>query len=89
MSLATGEKIHRRSWTETPISDMTISRVHALAIRERQPPIQNSNLVIEWRPGQSVDEDEYDADCVPQNPENDDDDDEYDPEDYEGENDDD
>ena len=83
MSLATGEKIHRRHWTELPISENTISRVHALAIQDQQPLIQHGNLLVEWNPGQPVDEDEYDANYIP--PAGADDDDDYDPDDYDSE----
>jgi Autotransporter beta-domain len=37
MSLETGKRIHRRSWTILPNSDATISRVEALAEHEKMP----------------------------------------------------
>jgi hypothetical protein len=65
MSLETGEQISRHQWTEIPISDIAISRVHALAIRDKQPSIQDCGLVVEWRPSHTVDDDEYDFDYTP------------------------
>jgi hypothetical protein len=77
MSLATGSRISRHNWTELPITDTAIARVEALAANEGQPLVQEQGLVVEWGPGQPIDDDEYDRNYVPV----DDDDDEYD--DYE------
>ena len=51
------------SWMEVPITDIAIARVEALAKQEGQPLLQDSNLLVEWRPNQPFDEDdEYDED---------------------------
>ena len=60
LSLATGARISRHQWTELPITDTCIARVEALAKNEGQPLIQARGLVVEWRPGHLVDDDEYD-----------------------------
>ena len=68
MSLKTGQVITKGpgSWTEIPITDITIARVEALAKQEGQPLLQDSNLLVEWRPNQPVDDnDEYDGDYEP------------------------
>ena len=73
MSLSTGEIITRAPgyWTEVPISDMVIGRVEALAKHQSQPLLQESNLIVENSPDQEVDEDEFDADFVPQDDDSD------------------
>ena len=48
MSLASGKKIHGRTWDEIPISDDVIARVHAIAEEVDQPLITN-NFVFEWK----------------------------------------
>ena len=54
------------SWMEVPITDIAIARVEALAKREGQPMVQDSNLLVEWRPNQPLDEDDkYDDDYEP------------------------
>ena len=68
MSLRTGQVLTKGpgSWTEVPITDVAIARVEALAKQEGQPLIQDSNLLVEWRPNQPFDEDdEYDEDYEP------------------------
>ena len=68
MSLKTGQVLIKGpgSWTEVPITDIAIARVEALAKHEGQPMIQDSNLLVEWRPNQPFDEDdEYDDDYKP------------------------
>lgn len=65
LSLATGEKIHRRSWVDLPISDLVISRVEAIALEEEMPPVDGPNSIIEYNPGHIVDETEYDKDYHP------------------------
>ena len=68
MSLKTGQVLTKGpgSWTEVPITDIAIARVEALAKREGQPMVQDSNLLVEWRPNQPFDEDdEYDDDYKP------------------------
>ena len=74
MSLVTGALISRHSWTELPISDTAIARVEANAKNENQPLIQDSGLVIKWRPDHPIDDDEDDFDyALPPNPVVDDD----------------
>lgn len=46
------------------MTDIAIARVEALALHEKQPLIQEDGLVVEWRPNQPVDVDEYDRDYV-------------------------
>ena len=68
MSLATGRLIPGRgtgSWTEIPIDDNAISRVNTLAADEGMPLIQDDHFVVEWRPGQAVDDDVYDRNYAP------------------------
>jgi hypothetical protein len=65
MSLATGACISRHKWTELPITDTAIARVEALVANEEQPLIQEQGLVVEWAPGQPIDDDEYDRNYVP------------------------
>lgn len=64
MSLATGQKITRKSWDEIPMTDLAIARVEALAVRDGNPPIQESGMLVEWRPDHPIDDDEYDDDYV-------------------------
>ena len=53
-------------WTEVPVTDIAIARVEALAKQEEQPLLQDSNLLVEWRPNQPFDEDDrYDDDYEP------------------------
>ena len=61
MSLATGAKITRHQWTEIPITEATIARVEALAKQDKQPLIQSSGLVVEWRHDMPIDDDIYDV----------------------------
>ena len=65
MSLATGKKLSRHSWTVLPMTDTAIARVEAIALHQQQPLIQASGLVVEWRPDQFIDDTEYDLDYVP------------------------
>ena len=50
MSLKTGQVLTKGpgSWTEVPITDIAIACVEALAKREGQPMIQDSNILMEW-----------------------------------------
>jgi hypothetical protein len=50
MSLATGHRIHRRSWTVLPISDSVISRVEAIAFNENMPLVDTAILLTEYDP---------------------------------------
>jgi hypothetical protein len=65
MSLATGHKISRHSWTELPLTETAIARVEAIAFDEKRPLIQETGLVVEWRHDQEIDESEYDRNYVP------------------------
>ena len=60
MSLATGALISRHGWTELPTTETAIARVEAIAKNENQPLVQDSGLVIKWRPNHPIDDDEYD-----------------------------
>jgi Reverse transcriptase (RNA-dependent DNA polymerase) len=68
MSLATGARIHRRSWTVLPISDSVISRVEAIAYEEEMPPIEKGHLLTEYDPDHIVDLESYDRTYVPPKP---------------------
>ena len=65
MSLATGRKIHRRSWTELPISEAAISRVEAIALEEGMPTVDEDNMISEYDPDAIADESAYDKDYQP------------------------
>jgi hypothetical protein len=65
MSHATGHRISRHNWTELPIADTAIGRVEALGVQDEQPLIQERGLVVEWRPDQLIDDDEYDHNFQP------------------------
>jgi hypothetical protein len=65
MSIETGRRIHRRSWTLLPISDAAISLVEALAFQENMPPIDQDNMVHEYDPDDIADESHFDRDYVP------------------------
>jgi hypothetical protein len=65
MSLTTGQRIHRRSWTVLPISDLVISRVDAIGKEENMPPVDHNNMISEYNPDETVDESAYDRDYNP------------------------
>ena len=68
MSLKTGQVMTKGPgcWTEVPVTDIAIAPVEALAKQEGQPLLQDSNLLVEWRPNQPFDEDdEHDDDYEP------------------------
>jgi hypothetical protein len=65
MSLATGARLARHRWTELPITDLAIARVHALALHQGQPLLQLRNFVVENHPDQPIDDSEYDHDYRP------------------------
>ena len=65
MSLATGALLSRHRWTELPIPDTAIACVHALAIRDGQPLLQDRGFVVEWRPDHPIDDSKYDPDFIP------------------------
>ena len=64
MSLLTGREFKKMPHlcTVLPITDIAIKRLEQIAKDEGQPLIQDSNLLIEWRPDQPFDEDERDLD---------------------------
>ncbi|KAI2490511.1 Reverse transcriptase (RNA-dependent DNA polymerase) [Fragilaria crotonensis] len=64
LSLASGFRVARHRWTALPMTDTAIARVEALAKLEDQPLIQETGLVVEWRPDHPVPDDEYDRDYV-------------------------
>ena len=51
MSLVTGERLNRRSWTELPMDDVVIARVEAMALAQNQPLLKKTGPLFEWRPG--------------------------------------
>jgi len=51
MSLSTGERINRRSWTELPMDNVVIARVEAMALAQDQPLLKKTGPLYEWRPG--------------------------------------
>jgi Reverse transcriptase (RNA-dependent DNA polymerase) len=65
LSLATGHRIHRRSWTIIPISDTVISRVEAIASQESMPLIDDAPMLPEYDPDALVDAAAYDRDYTP------------------------
>ena len=67
LSLATGNRLSRHTWTALPMTETAIARVEALALHDGQPLLQNSGLVVEWRPNQPIDDSEYDHDYEPPN----------------------
>ena len=50
MSLSTGARIHRKSWTELPITRDVVDRVHYLADQSNAPP----ELAFAWRDGSEI-----------------------------------
>jgi hypothetical protein len=44
------------------MTDTGITRVEAITLHEKQPLIQDSGLVVEWRPDQPINDNEYDQD---------------------------
>ena len=44
------------------LTESAIARVEALALHDKQPLIQASGLVVEWRPDHAIDDDAYDLD---------------------------
>jgi hypothetical protein len=67
MSLGTGERIQRRSWTVLPISDIVISRVEAIAFAEEMPRVDTKHSLPEYDPDAVVDISTYDRDFIPVN----------------------
>jgi len=48
LSLASGEVIAQHQWTVCPIQEEVIKRLEVLAIKDKQPLIQSTGLVVEW-----------------------------------------
>ena len=48
MSLMTSKKLHSYQWTELPIPNKVINRVHELAEEENQPLLHNGVPIFEW-----------------------------------------
>jgi hypothetical protein len=67
MSLATGSRIHRRSWTILPISDTVISCVEAIALNEAMPLVDTPTLLTEYDPEEIIDPTTYDRNYQPPN----------------------
>ena len=86
MSLRTGQVFTRTAdrCTVLPITDIAIRRFEQIAKAEGQPNIQKSNLLVEWRPDQPFDEDEFDEDFDDDKNDSDDDDDDDDDVDGDG-----
>lgn len=61
MSLATGARVQRHSWTVVPVNDLVVSRVEALGSQDNMPPVQKSHQIAEHDVNLIVDEDEYDV----------------------------
>ena len=58
LSLAIGRRIERRSWTELPIPEEVIERVHALVRRRKSA----SGLTFGWRDGSRIVDDNVEKD---------------------------
>ena len=61
MNLNTGQVIWRRQFTEIPITDLVINRVHHLADADKQRNIVGGSPLIEWRPGVLIEDTSDDA----------------------------
>jgi hypothetical protein len=57
MSLITGRRLSRHQWTMVPMTDAAIDRVEQMFASEDQPWIQNSGMLVEWRPHDPFDDD--------------------------------
>ena len=55
MSLATGKKIHRNSWTELLMGEDVLERNRQIAIDEGQVKVDN-NFTYKWEPGNNFEE---------------------------------
>lgn len=51
MSILTGKRIHAYKWTELPISNEVIDKVHELATEENQPELIDKIPLFEWEIG--------------------------------------
>ena len=54
MNLESGKRMHSYNWTELPITESAIARVHELAKNEQEPRFLNGNLKYEWMEGQYI-----------------------------------
>jgi hypothetical protein len=50
LSLDTGKRVSRRRWTELPITDDIIARLHALALSEQTYDPNAPKFLFEWAP---------------------------------------
>ena len=58
MSLATGERLSRRSWKELHMGNDVIAVVEPMAITRDQPLLGEDGPLFDWRPGVPFDNDE-------------------------------
>ena len=56
LSLDTGKLISRRRWTELPVTDEIIARVHELAFAERDYDPDVPDFAFEWGPDMPIDD---------------------------------
>ncbi|MEL6660657.1 MAG: hypothetical protein AAFR36_29600, partial [Bacteroidota bacterium] len=73
ISLSTGRIIKRDHWTAMNMPQSAIERINALAFKERQPLIQDSGFLFEWRPNNTIENEAFDDDFAPNIPSLDDD----------------
>jgi hypothetical protein len=59
LSLSTGRRLNRNNWTELPIPQDVINRVHTLARRSNA----NRDLTFAWWDGTTIDDDDKDSDA--------------------------
>ena len=72
MSLISGQRLHSYQWTELPIADEIIERVHEIAKKENQPYLHGGVPIFEWSNGNIIEDDEdmdegADTDIYPNN----------------------
>jgi hypothetical protein len=65
LSLVTGKRINRRRWTQLPITDAIIARVHELALAESDYDLKASNFVFGWDLNMPFTDDDDDTDHDP------------------------
>ena len=54
MSLNTGRQIHSYQWTELPVTDHVIQRVHSMTTKQNQPKLVDQTKYFEWRPDSPI-----------------------------------
>ena len=54
MSLLAGKRLHAYKWTEFPIPDEVITRVHEMAEEEGQKELVNETPLFEWNIGNEI-----------------------------------